>query len=239
MIVSENLIMRDEILLEEILTCLRNGGVIVYPTETVYGIGGALSSQNATEKIFTLKDRERSRALLSITYDLRQAESFAQFRFGIEYGLFECFGAEGLTVILDARNFVSSRVRGGANTLGVRLASTELCRVFTERLAEPLSTTMANLSNRLIPDPTKGDVIPRKLSDVPEALIEQVDYAIDGGNLPEHFPSTILRVVEEGRIIIYREGVLKREAIEKEFGVKIEYAELPGEGGNVSLSHDR
>ncbi len=239
MIVSESLILRDESVLEEILERLRGGGVIVYPTETVYGIGGALSSPNATEKIFALKGRERSRALLSITYDLRQAESFAQFRFGIEYRLFECFGGEGLTVLLDARNFVSTRVRGGANTLGVRLASTELCRLFTERLAEPLSTTMANLSNRLIPDALKGDKIPLKLSDVPEALIDQVDYAIDGGNLPEHSPSTLLRVVEEDRIIIYREGVVKKEAIEKEFGVQVEYAEIPGEGSDVLVSHYR
>jgi len=239
MIISESLILRDETRLEEIFGCLRTGGVIIYPTETVYGIGGALSSVNATEKIFALKDRARSLALLSITYDLRQAESFAQFRFGLEYRLFECFGAEGLTVVLDARAFVSTRVRGGANTLGVRLASTELCRLFTERLAEPLTTTMANLSNRLIPDAAKGDIIPRKLSDVPQVLIDQVDYAIDGGNLPEHFPSTVLRVVEEDRIIIYREGVLKRETIEKELGVTTTYAQLPGERSDVPFSDDR
>jgi len=239
MIFHESQLLRDESLLEEVLECLRRGGVLVFPTETVYSIGGALSSANATEKIYTLKDRDRKLPLLSIAYDLRQAESFAQFRYSLEYRLFECFGNEGLTVILDARAFVSTRVRAGSATLGVRLASTELGRLFTERLAEPISSTMATASNRLIPDPALGDVIPRRLSDVPNSLIEQVDYAIDGGNLPEHWPSTILRVLDENRILSYREGVLKHDRIIEELGVTFEYAELPREGRDVSFSSDR
>ena len=222
MILTEEQILQDEEKLEEVFECLRNGGVIIYPTETVYGLGGALSSNNATEKIFALKTRESSLALLSIAYDLRQAESFARFRFELEYDLFHRFGEKGMTVLLDARPFVSSRVRGGTTTLGIRLASTELCKLFTEKLAEPITSTMASLSNRLTPDIQAGEVIPRKLTDVPASLIAQVDFAIDGGTLSDSLPSTLVRVESENRIILYREGVVVKKDLEESFGVEVD-----------------
>ncbi|MEO6940783.1 MAG: L-threonylcarbamoyladenylate synthase [Candidatus Kapaibacterium sp.] len=222
MILLESAVLRDEARFEEVFSCLKGGGLLIYPTETVYGIGGALSSSKATEKIFSIKSRAKDRPLFSIAYDLRQAESFADFRYQMEYKLFELFGDKGLTVVLNSRPFVSSRVRGGASTIGIRLASTEFCRTLTELLAEPLTSTIANLSNTLVP--SANECIPRKLSDVPESLMEDVDYAIDGGELPDHVPSTVIRVLDEDRIVLLREGVVSHDDIAS-LGVRVESAE--------------
>jgi L-threonylcarbamoyladenylate synthase len=223
-IFTERDVLRDQVRFAEVFECLRTGGVVIYPSETVYSLGGALSSIKATEKIFAVKSREKSKALLSIVFDLRQAESFCVFRFDLEYEFFRRFGEKGLTVLLDARPFVSTRVRGGADTLGVRLASTDLAREFTQRLAEPISSTMANFSNKLIPD--IDEMIPHRMSDVPQQLIDQVDYVIDGGELPNQLPSTVIRVEDENRIVLLREGVVKSDDIKREFNVEVEIPQV-------------
>jgi L-threonylcarbamoyladenylate synthase len=214
MIISERTLLRDEARMSEFIRALGDGAVVIYPSETIYALGGALSSVKATEKIFSLKARDESRAIFSIVYDLRQAESFCDFKYDLEYRLFGEYGHRGLTILLQSRPFVSSRARGGADTLGVRLASTELCRVITERIAEPLTSSSATLTNELISDIKRGDVLPDKIENIPQYLLDECEFVIDGGELPAHAPSTVIRVVGEDRIVLIREGVVLARDLE-------------------------
>jgi L-threonylcarbamoyladenylate synthase len=226
-ITNERTVLRDEVRTRELLESVRNGGTIIYSTETIYSIGGALSAKKATERVFTLKGRESSNALLSIVFDVRQAEAFADIRFDLEHRLLTEFGHRGLTLLLDSQPFVASEPRGGGSTLGVRLATTELTRILTERVAEPLTSISASYSNTLFPDVAQGDVVPVSLADIPSQLIEQVDYVIEAEHPPSGILSTIVRVAGENRIVILREGVLPVHEFER-LGLDIEYSEAFG-----------
>ncbi|HWF43443.1 MAG TPA: Sua5/YciO/YrdC/YwlC family protein [Candidatus Kapabacteria bacterium] len=226
-ITDERTLLRDEVRMRSLLECVRKGGVIIYPTETIYSIGGALSAKRATETIFELKNRESSNALLSIVFDVRQAEAFTVIRFDLEVDLLSRFGHRGLTLLLDSQSFVASEPRGGGSTLGVRLATTELTRILTERVAEPLTSISASYTNTLFPDREQGDVMPISLADIPPQLIEQVDYTIEAEQPPSGILSTIARVENENRIVILREGVLPVHEIERS-GLHIERAEKAG-----------
>ena len=214
-ITNERTVLRDDVRMRELLECVRNGGVMIYPTETIYSIGGALSAKSATERVFALKGRESSNALLSIVFDVRQAEAFTVVRFDLEHRLLTEFGHQGLTLLLDSQPFVASEPRGGGPTLAVRLATTELTRLLTQRVAEPLTSISASYSNTLFPDIAQGDIVPVSLADIPKQLIEQVDYVIEAEHAPSGILSTIVRVESENRIVILREGVLPVHEFER------------------------
>ena len=226
-ITNEQILLRDETRMRELLESVRNGGVIIYPTETIYSIGGALSSKRATETIFALKERDSSNPLLAIVFDVRQAEAFTVVRYDLEQFLLTEFGYRGLTLILDSRSFVASEPRGGGPTLGVRLATTELTRILTERVAEPLTSISASYFNTLFPNVGQGDILPTSLDEIPHELAQEVDYVIEAEHPPSGILSTIARVVDENRIVILREGVLRASEIER-YGLHIEHSETTG-----------
>ena len=227
MITSERVLLRDEIRMEELLRCLREGGVMIYPTETIYSLGGALSSTKATQSVFNLKRRNVHEALNSIVYDLRQAEGFANIRFDLEARLLMEFGQRGLTVVLNAHPWVATEPRGGGPTLGVRLATTELTRFLTQRVAEPLTNISAGYS--LVRDADNSTIVqyPSSIYDISSDILDHVDYVIEAEQKPTGLPSTMVRVVSEDRIVLLREGVLDKREI-AQLGITIEPSEAAG-----------
>ncbi len=213
--------------MEDLLRCLRNGGVIIYPTETIYSLGGALSSRRATESVFNLKRRDSHDALNSIVYDIRQVEAFANIRFDLEARLLAAFGHRGVTVVLDANSWVASEPRGGGPTLGVRLATTELTRFLTQRVAEPLTNISAGYSLGEVGEGSLGSPFPSSVEEISEQILERVDYVIEAEHRPSGLPSTMVRVESEDRIVLLREGVLGSREI-AELGVIVKTAEATG-----------
>lgn len=151
---------------------LKNGGVIIFPTETVYGVGGLAGSKDAMKRMYEIKQRPAGKPFQILISDLSQLNELTDEVSVKAKELITKHWPGPLTLIFKQKN--------GNSTVGVRLPDHELLRQLI-RLTGPLASSSANLSGE--PDPTSAD----------EIKIE-ADLLLDGGKCPLGQPSTIIDV---------------------------------------------
>ncbi|MCA9524117.1 MAG: threonylcarbamoyl-AMP synthase [Myxococcales bacterium] len=163
--------------IEYAVETLKNQGVIIYPTETVYGIGADGLNQALHRRIGQLKGRPSDKPYLLLVDSVQDAESLVGPMPEIAYQLAEQFWPGPLTMILP--------LVGKPRTLGLRVSSHPVVRQLLRSFGRPLISTSANLT---------GDPPPREISEVARKLRDQVDWVIDAGPTPGDRPSTIVDV---------------------------------------------
>lgn len=180
---------------------LKNGGVVVYPTDTIYGIGCDPYNDLAVERIFTIKGRNEKKPLPVLTYSMRDAERIVSLgRTGRT--LAERYWPGALTIvapIIDRR--ISPRVMAGSSSLGVRVPSNN-CVLLLLSHCKYLVGTSANLS---------GEKTLKSAHEVLNSRLEGYDALLDGGTVEKGIESTIVSV--EGKPKILREGAIKSREI--------------------------
>jgi len=181
--------------LEQILTFLRAGGVIAFPTDTAYGLGADPFNDDAVRTIFKIKGREETKPILVLVNSVEMANNIAVLS-ERALALARRFWPGPLTMILPARPLVPSSVTAGTSTIGVRWADT----AFTQRLlggfGRPITATSANRSG--LPSAVT-------IAELREQLGESVELLIDGGELPTRGGSTLLDLTETPARLL-REG---------------------------------
>ncbi len=185
---------------------LRRGGVIIYPTDTLYGLGADSLNAGAVRKVFRIKGRESDEPLSNIVLNMDMTEQYAYVTPHARV-LAEAFLPGPLTLILKKREGVRGAVGGGASTFGVRVPASEFCLKLAERFGGPYTSTSANIS---------GEESGQSVEEILEQLGDGaalIDLVIDGGTLESRTPSTIVDVTGE-RARILREGVIPREDID-------------------------
>ena len=180
---------------EEILSFLRAGGVIAFPTDTAYGLGADPFSEPAVRRIFEIKGRPDDKPILLLVNSVTMAESVATFS-DKALVLAERFWPGPLTMILPARPNVPSWVTAGTGTVGVRWAAAPFAGRLLSAWERPLTATSANRSG--MESAVTADEVRAQLAD-------RVELLIDGGPLPFRGGSTLLdltaappRIVREG-----------------------------------------
>jgi L-threonylcarbamoyladenylate synthase len=172
--------------LGQILSFLRGGGVIAFPTDTAYGLGADPFNEGAVRRIFEMKGRAETKPILVLVDSIAMANSIARLS-DTALALAERFWPGPLTMVLPARASVSATVTAGSETIGVRWANT----VFTQRLLEafgkPITATSANRSG--LPSAVTAEEVRVQLGDSLEILV-------DGGELPTRGGSTLLDVTQ-------------------------------------------
>ena len=170
--------------LGQILSFLRSGGVIAFPTDTAYGLGADPFNEGAVRRIFEMKGRAETKPILVLVDSIAMANSIARLS-ETALALAERFWPGPLTMVLPARASVSATVTAGSETIGVRWAN----NVFTQRLLEafgrPITATSANRSG--LPSAVTAEEVRVQLGDSLEMLV-------DGGELPAREGSTLLDV---------------------------------------------
>ncbi|MFT3693391.1 MAG: L-threonylcarbamoyladenylate synthase [Kofleriaceae bacterium] len=183
---------------------LRKGGLVAFPTETVYGLGGDAASEVAAAKIFTVKGRPRAHPLIAHLAPGADLDGWAREIPADARRLVEAAWPGPLTVILKAGPRVAKATTGGADTVGLRVPShpvaIELLRAFGGGVAAPSA-------NRF------GHVSPTTAQHVLADFGEDVDYILDGGACSVGVESTIVDF-SRGRPVLLRPGGMAREAIE-------------------------
>lgn len=175
---------------------LNRDGVILYPTDTVYGLGGDARSKTATDRIRRLKGNPSDKPLLVLTDSWERISDWIASPDETLRRLMEIGRSHSLTILFKTTAAPRSLV-GDATEVGIRLSAHPVCRRLIEVSGYPISSTSANLS---------GQSTPVKLGDVDATIRSGVDVAIDGGELGGP-PSTIVRS-SGGRLEIVREGSL-------------------------------
>ena len=185
---------------------LRGGGVIVIPTETLYGLSACVTCPEAILRVVAIKGRDPHKPMPLIAADLAQVRSIA-FLEPSEERLAEHFWPGPLTLVLRARPGVSPELVAADGTLGIRVTSHPMARSLALSCGQPLVATSANIS---------GIPAVSEIKDLDPDLVQKVDYVLDGGSLPGGLPSTLIQVCGETLRVI-REGAITREAIMRAF----------------------
>lgn len=184
---------------------LRAGGVIVYPTDTLYGLGADALSDEAVSKIHTIKGRDEHKPIHAIVADLEMAERFAYID-GTARILAEKFLPGPLTLILKKKDGIETGIAKGIDTFGIRIPDNSFCRQLVESFGGPITTTSANRAG-MHPMPTVQGIL--------EQFGEQAELiacSIDAGEAPKRVPSTVVDCSGE-RPIILREGAISADEI--------------------------
>ena len=176
-----------QIEIKKALTTLKSGGIILYPTDTIWGIGCDATNLSAVERIYTLKKRTKSKALISLVSNVAMIDKFT------DNNKFEISPSEKPTTIIYqnvtglSRNLISQD-----NTAAFRITNDKFCHLLVTSFGLPIVSTSANIS---------GNKIPKKFSEISKEIKENVDYIVNlRHNELMTTPSTIIMINEDGSV---------------------------------------
>jgi L-threonylcarbamoyladenylate synthase len=182
---------------------LQTGGVVAFPTDTLYGLAVDPRRQDAVARLFALKGRESSVAVPLIAASLEQAGLAAAFTVG-ETRAAEMFWPGPLTIVARANPSIVPEAVAARGTVAIRVPAHEIARALARAFGFPVTATSANRSGQ--PPSTSANDVATALPDV--------DALLDGGPAPGGAPSTIIAVNEDGPILL-REGAVPWERVIK------------------------
>ena len=198
------------VFLEKAVDTITSGGIIAFPTNSVYGLGGDPLNIEVINRIYDIKYRDRSKGLLLLVADTEEAEKIADFS-KISYKLAERFWPGQLTLILKKKepNIIPSEVTASKNTVGIRVPENEIILAILRKLKSKgyfggIIGTSANYSGE--PPSISGDEVAKK-------FLTPIDLIIDGGKTRTRVSTTILDCTTE-ELKLLRIGVIKEEEIE-------------------------
>lgn len=200
---------------------LQNGGLVIYPTETCYGVAVDASNPQAVLKLLEYKRRPEGKAISIAVSDKEMAEKYVELN-ATAKSVYEKFLPGPVTVISKDKGLLASGLASEFSTLGVRIPDYEIAEAITKELGAPITATSANSSGRKTPY-TIQDV----LDNITLRQKELIDLILDAGELPHNPPSTVidttkedLKILRHGDItmgtLITTETVNSAEAMQKQ-----------------------
>lgn len=191
---------------------IRNGQIVAFPTETVYGLGASAQNEAAVAEIFAVKCRPQDNPLIAHIADLSMLDMVAREITPLARRLFDTFSPGPLTVILPKADALSTRVTAGGDTVAVRIPSHPIAAALIRAAGVPIVAPSANLSGR--PSPTE-------FTGTFEDLDGKVPAIIDGGDCEVGVESTVLLPTGDNRVRILRPGGITPEML-KAAGFEVE-----------------
>lgn len=182
--------------LRKALETLKSGGIILYPTDTVWGIGCDATNPEAIEKIFRLKQRNDSRSMLSLVDSEEMLSGWVENVPETAYMLMEV-AVNPLTIIYDKPKGFAKNLLASDGSAGIRITTDPFCRRLIRKMGAPLVSTSANIS---------GQPTPISYHDISHNILEGVDYIVryrQNENV-NPAPSNIIKVTDRETIKIIR-----------------------------------
>jgi L-threonylcarbamoyladenylate synthase len=184
---------------------LRNGGVILFPTDTLYGLGADAFSDEAVDRIYAIKGRDEKKPIHCIVSDIAMAEEYAEVTNDARL-LFERLLPGGLTVILKKRDSVNGGIARTIDTIGIRIPNNDFCIQLAKKFDKPFTATSANIAG-LQPQRSLSAIL-GQLGDA----YKDIDILVDAGELPRSAPSTVVDLSNEEPSIL-REGAIPTDEV--------------------------
>jgi L-threonylcarbamoyladenylate synthase len=184
---------------------LREGEVVAFPTDTVYGVGANAFERFAVRQIFEIKQRPRNKSLPVFIYQIDDLNLVARDVPNRAWSLLQEFWPGALTVVLPKNAALPGDVTSGQDTVAIRIPDHPVCLDLVIRVGRPLAVTSANLSGQATPTTAPG---------VAQQLGEDLPLVLDGGPSPTTQPSTIINLsCTPPRLL--RQGPIETTALQK------------------------
>ena len=184
---------------------LISGSLVVFPTETVYGIGGYATLDTAAESIYTAKGRPKDNPLIVHVAHFDQIEKYAYIDHSAVYTLAKAFWPGPITLILRKKDTISTSITGGLSTVAIRIPSHPIARTLLEATGLPIAAPSANLSGK--PSSTTFEHVLNDFDGI-------VDFIINGGDATIGLESTVIDMTTEVPIIL-RPGSITQVMLEQ------------------------
>lgn len=181
--------------IEKALSVLKKGGLILYPTDTVWGIGCDATNPDAIEKVYELKKRHESKSLICLVSDFKMLNQFVENIPEVAYDILK-YAVKPTTIVYDDPIRVAENLVAEDNTLAIRVVQDEFCKQLIRKFRKPIVSTSANLS---------GESTPASFSEISDAIRTGVDYIVNWNQKKgASKASAIIRLGKDGTVKVIR-----------------------------------
>jgi L-threonylcarbamoyladenylate synthase len=182
--------------IQKTIEILHSGGLILYPTDTIWGIGCDATNEEAVEKVFKLKGRMNGKPLIILLDNDNKLASYVREIPDVAYQLIE-YAEKPLTIIYDGAKNLAENLIAEDGSIGVRVTAHPFCKELLHRFKKPIVSTSANLS---------GSPSPESFYDISQEIKNGVDYIVNYGQdeINEYKASTIMKLGASGEFRLIR-----------------------------------
>ncbi len=182
--------------MEQLIETLKSGGTILYPTDTIWGIGCDATNTEAINKIFEIKKREKNKSMIILVESAKRLEDLVEVP-EMAWEIID-LSEKPVTLIYDNPKGLPDELLAEDGSIGIRLVNDLFLKKIITKLNKPLVSTSANLS---------GQKSPMKFSEISQEIIDSVDFVAEENHdkVSEYSGSSVIRIWNDGRIKVLRE----------------------------------
>lgn len=182
--------------MENIIQILKSGGTILYPTDTIWGIGCDATNIDAINKIFEIKKREKNKSMIILVENEKRLQDLVDVP-EMAWEIID-LSEKPVTIVYENPRGLPKELLAEDGSIGIRLVKNDFCKKLITKLNKPLVSTSANFS---------GEKSPLKFSDISQEMIGLVDYAVEENReLVSKYPgSSVIKIWSDNRIKVLRE----------------------------------
>lgn len=182
--------------IQKCLGVLRSGGTLLYPSDTIWGIGCDATNEKAVEKIYSIKQRNESKSLIALVSDDGMLNRFVKEVPAMAWDLMEVSDSP-LTIIYDAARGIAKNALAEDGSIAIRKVKDEFCQRLIHKFGKPLISTSANIS---------GEPAPKNFFEISEEIKSKVDYIANWrqDDVTDAKPSSIIKLKANGEFVIVR-----------------------------------
>lgn len=182
--------------MEKLVEVLKLGGVILYPTDTIWGIGCDATNIDAVKKVFDIKKREKGKSPIILVESEKRLQDLVDVP-AMAWEIID-LSEKPVTIVYDSPQGLPKDILAEDGSVGIRLVKDDFCKKLISKLNRPIISTSANFS---------GEKSPMKFSEILEELIAKVDVVAEEGRdkISQWTASSVIRVWPDGRIKVIRE----------------------------------
>ena len=186
--------MQDEI--NKVIEVLKRGGIILYPTDTVWGIGCDATHPDAIERVYKLKGRSDAKSLICLVHDFKMLNQFVEDVPEVAYDILK-YAAKPTTIIYDDPIRVAENLIADDNSLAIRVVQSDFCKRLIKKFRFPIVSTSANIS---------GEKTPGSFKEISPEILEGVDYVVNLQQSKKSAkPSAIIKLQNNGNVKVIRQ----------------------------------
>lgn len=182
--------------IKKAIEVLREGGIILYPTDTIWGIGCDATNEEAVEKLYAIKHRDKSKSMLILLDNPGKLQAYIQDVPDIAWDLFD-LADKPLTIIFENAKNLAPNLINSDGTIGIRITNEDFSRNLCMRFRKPIVSTSANIA---------GQDAPQNFNDIDPEIIDVVNYVVKyrQDEMYKQTPSSIIKLGSSGEIDIIR-----------------------------------